>query len=622
MLQGSAIIQRLILREVDNPGTTTPDPTDPIDGGDGPNGPDGLDIVHNDDAFGGGPREVVILSAHDEHTIGNLLSDAAGMGTQNDNDSRNVDKANDQWFKELYDKVTVKNQLAGDDEEEDGMAVMLDANTGELIGNITIRELAQAVNQDVERFADRIDDLEDEWADGQWDIEGADVNHNGETYKVKEALFRWSSPIVLDLEGDGLEFSSLAEGTKFDIDGDGKKQDISWTKKQDSFDDAFLVLDKNNNGQVDSGKELFGDQNGAADGYEELAKYDTNGDQKIDASDDVYSELKLWADMNADGVVGEGEMKTLEEMGVTSISTAKSGQKGQNFDKNGNDISLTSTFKRMVNGEEKELQSTDVFFIEKNEGKRRSALNHEVKDFSSLKRFVNKVEDKLSNNIKAGTLPARRRPGLTAPVAPEARAEANQPERRIGRHPLDELRAGDAPRPEARREPIPWNDHPNMPEVEQREPRPLRPEERMRVFVAGDAPRPEARREPIPWNDHPNMPEVEQREPRPLRPEERMRVFNGGNQASVDRSRAENLESDIAFLESEIAALDSQESIQRRPDAPLIDRTVLDASGEETTIKVRDENAIGETRPAADPRIAHLNSQLSTARSEREAITA
>ena len=118
------------------------------------------------------------------------------------------------------------------------------------------------------------------------------------------------------------------------------------------------------------------------------------------------------------------------------------------------------------------------------------------------------------------------------------------------------------------------------------------------------------------------MPEVERREPRPLRPEERMRVFNGGNQASVDRSRAENLESDIAFLESEIAALDSQESIQRRPDAPLIDRTVLDASGEETTIKVRDENAIGETRPAADPRIAHLNSQLSTARSEREVITA
>ena len=172
-----------------------------------------------------------------------------------------------------------------------------------------------------------------------------------------------SDPLILDLDGDGVELTSLTEGTKFDIDGNGTLDQTSWTKSSNDFDDAFLVLDSNKNGEIDSGTELFGDQKGSANGYIELSKLDSNQDGTIDAKDTAYKDLQLWADMDGDGKVGDGELKGLEELGVKSISTKFTGQVGSKIDANGNDISLESTFTRVVNGEEKTLKTVDAFFV-------------------------------------------------------------------------------------------------------------------------------------------------------------------------------------------------------------------------------------------------------------------
>ena len=88
-------------------------------------------------------------------------------------------------------------------------------------------------------------------------------------------------PLILDLDGDGINLTSTEDGVEFDIDGDGIAEKTAFIKG----DDALLYLDDNGNGVADSGRELFGDQEGDANGYAELARYDENNDGKIDKLD-------------------------------------------------------------------------------------------------------------------------------------------------------------------------------------------------------------------------------------------------------------------------------------------------------------------------------------------------
>ncbi len=89
-----------------------------------------------------------------------------------------------------------------------------------------------------------------------------------------------TDPLVLDLAGNGFSTRGLDDAVRFDLDADGRTDRIS----APSGDDALLALDRNNNGRIDDGRELFGDQNGAANGFAELGKYDDNGDGRIDAA--------------------------------------------------------------------------------------------------------------------------------------------------------------------------------------------------------------------------------------------------------------------------------------------------------------------------------------------------
>lgn len=120
-----------------------------------------------------------------------------------------------------------------------------------------------------------------------------------------------TDPLTLDLAGNGFRTSGLSRSVSFDLDGDGKRDQISVPVG----DDALLALDRNGNGRIDDGRELFGDQNGAANGFAELSKYDDNGDGRIDALDAVFERLSL---LSFDGQ-GSQTTQTLRQAGVSSI---------------------------------------------------------------------------------------------------------------------------------------------------------------------------------------------------------------------------------------------------------------------------------------------------------------
>ena len=147
-------------------------------------------------------------------------------------------------------------------------------------------------------------------------------------------------PLVLDLGDEGFNLRSAEDGVYFDIKGDGSPVRTAFIQGNN----AFLYLDQNDNGVADDVSELFGDHGGFANGFDMLAQYDDNGDGVIDANDAVYSQLRLWRDLNGDGVNQADESMSLAEAGVKSINLGYEDKKEK--DAHGNVIGERSTFTR------------------------------------------------------------------------------------------------------------------------------------------------------------------------------------------------------------------------------------------------------------------------------------
>lgn len=129
-------------------------------------------------------------------------------------------------------------------------------------------------------------------------------------------------PLIIDLGETGIELRSLEHGVNFDLDNNGFAEKTAWI----GTEDGFLALDRNGNGSIDNGGELFGDQvilkdgSKSESGFEALAELDDNGDGIIDNKDSAFANLRVWIDANHNGKSDSNELKTLNETGIISIS--------------------------------------------------------------------------------------------------------------------------------------------------------------------------------------------------------------------------------------------------------------------------------------------------------------
>jgi hypothetical protein len=133
-----------------------------------------------------------------------------------------------------------------------------------------------------------------------------------------------TDPILLKLGNGAWKLSGLNDPVSFDITNTGHLDTIGWTAADSGI--AFLALDRNGNGRIDNGGELFGNSTVIADGsrarngFEALAAFDANGDGVIDENDPVWSRLLLWTDRNHDGISQPGELQPIAQSPIASIT--------------------------------------------------------------------------------------------------------------------------------------------------------------------------------------------------------------------------------------------------------------------------------------------------------------
>jgi hypothetical protein len=158
------------------------------------------------------------------------------------------------------------------------------------------------------------------WYDPPPPPDGGDSQNDGGTCPQSQT---GCTPITLNLGLGSYELTNAAEGVNFDLDGTGIPVHTAWIPA--FSDEAFLVLDRNSNGVIDDGTELFGSvtplSSGgrASNGFQALASYDSDGNGIIDSHDPIFARLLLWFDRDHDGKTEPGELIPLSELGVTSL---------------------------------------------------------------------------------------------------------------------------------------------------------------------------------------------------------------------------------------------------------------------------------------------------------------
>jgi len=172
------------------------------------------------------------------------------------------------------------------------------------------------------------------------------------------------SPIILDLGDDTYRLTSVSDGVRFDLRSEGQMSQMAWTRL--GIENAFLAIDRNGNGRIDNGAELFGNytplRSGqiAQNGFEALAELDANHDGVLNASDGAWSALLLWTDRNHDGASTVDELQAIAGSAITAleIDPKTVGRK----DQWGNRFRYMAHFRYREAAAEKRRTYYDVFF--------------------------------------------------------------------------------------------------------------------------------------------------------------------------------------------------------------------------------------------------------------------
>lgn len=149
-----------------------------------------------------------------------------------------------------------------------------------------------------------------------------DIQKESEEYEKASKTQPPKDPLIIDLGEEGIELCTVKDGVNFDLDNNGFAEKTAWIGNED----GFLAYDRNNNGKIDNGGELFGDQvilkSGvkSLSGFDALLELDNNQDEKIDEHDSIYDILIVWKDTNHNGISETNEMTSLSDNGIESIS--------------------------------------------------------------------------------------------------------------------------------------------------------------------------------------------------------------------------------------------------------------------------------------------------------------
>ena len=195
------------------------------------------------------------------------------------------------------------------------------------------------------------------------DCEADDETEGDDTQPDDEDIDCSGSPLVLDLSGNGLSPTSNQTGVRFDLFNHGKVQ-TSWIQG----DDALLAIDRNQNGTIDNGSELFGeglnlDNQRSENGFSALSLVDDrrhggNADGIVNSADKFFSELRVWNDFNTDGISQPNELRNLGLVGIKSLQLESTYTQGL-LDIHGNDLGLRGSYQR-TDGSMGEM--VDIFF--------------------------------------------------------------------------------------------------------------------------------------------------------------------------------------------------------------------------------------------------------------------
>jgi len=211
----------------------------------------------------------------------------------------------------------------------------------------------------------------------------------------------WSNsyvdPLVLKLGAGSVHSTNLrGSNVKFDMNADGTKERTAWI----TADEGFLVMDRNGNGKVDNVSEMFSEYTSpnASTGFRALAPLDSNRDGWVDKWDKNFGQLRLWVDINVNGVTDKGELHALSEFGIYAIS-ARASTTANHYD-NGNLVLGTSSYLSMVQGSVHWGQVAEVLF---NYGDHDPTATVYLTDQSASVRTENgKVIELLTDKAKQG----------------------------------------------------------------------------------------------------------------------------------------------------------------------------------------------------------------------------